>query len=56
MLRDFAADGGQKADKKSTGSKLAVESRRVGAANKGSAKPLYVSSILTRASNFSNRD
>ena len=44
--------GGQKADRNGTRLELAVESARLGAAIKGSAKPLYVSSILTRTSNL----
>ena len=44
--------GGQKADRNGTRLGCAVESARFGAAIKGSAKPLYVGSIPTRASSI----
>jgi hypothetical protein len=42
--------GGQKVDKIQVFADSGVELKRVESASKGSAKPLYVSSILTRAS------
>ena len=52
ILQGFATLGGQKADRNGTRLELAVKSARLGAAIKGSAKPLYVGSIPTRASSI----